>query len=120
MDFNEVTISGRLTRQPETKQAGSTTITSFSLAVNQNYKAKSGEWVDKTLFIDCKAWSSYGEYLAQKFEKGDWIVIKGSLELEEWEKDGQKNRKHVLNVQRAVTKPEKKNTDNSIGDDIPF
>jgi single-strand DNA-binding protein len=109
MNFNITILSGRLTGDPEVKQVGQTSLTTFSIAVNQGYKDKQGEWQDKTMFIECKAWAGYGEYLAGTLEKGKYAVIQGSLELETWEtQEGYKRQKHTLKVDRVDTAPEKK------------
>jgi len=49
-------------------------------------------------FVAVKIWGARGAAVAQHFVKGDGIVISGSLQVEQWEKDGQKQRKPVIVV----------------------
>ena len=53
--LNKIFIMGRLTRDPELRRTQSgTAVTSFSLAVDRDYKSQSGE--KETDFIDVVAW----------------------------------------------------------------
>lgn len=53
--LNKIFIMGRLTRDPELRTTNSgTSVASFSLAVDRNYKGADGE--KETDFIDCVAW----------------------------------------------------------------
>ena len=55
--LNKIFIMGRLTRDPELRRTQSgTAVTSFSLAVDRDYKSQSGE--KETDFIDVVAWRS--------------------------------------------------------------
>ena len=57
--LNKIFIMGRLTRDPELRRTQSgTAVTSFSLAVDRDYKSQSGE--KETDFIDVVAWRSTG------------------------------------------------------------
>ena len=53
--LNKIFIMGRLTRDPELRRTQSgTPVTSFSLAVDRDFKSQSGE--KETDFIDVVAW----------------------------------------------------------------
>ena len=55
--LNKIFIMGRLTRDPELRRTQSgTAVTSFSLAVDRDFKSQSGE--KETDFIDVVAWRS--------------------------------------------------------------
>ena len=52
--LNRIILMGRLTRDPELRRTGSgTAVTSFSLAVDRDFKSQSGE--KETDFIDIVA-----------------------------------------------------------------
>jgi single-strand DNA-binding protein len=99
--YNRTILMGNLTRDPETRAVGETSVTSFTLAVNKRYKDKSGNWTDRASFIDCKLWGARGEAFAKYLSKGDPALVEGSLEQETWEdKDtGAKRSKIILDVQ---------------------
>ena len=90
--LNKVFIMGRLTRDPELRRTQSgTAVTSFSLAVDRDFKSQSGE--KETDFIDVVAWRSTAEYVAKYFTKGRMAVVEGRLQIREWkDKDGNNRR----------------------------
>ena len=83
---------GRLTRDPELRRTGTgTAVTSFSLAVDRDFKSQSGE--KETDFIDIVAWRSTAEFVSKYFTKGRMAVVEGRLQIRDWtDKDGGKRR----------------------------
>lgn len=90
--LNEITIIGRLTRDPELRftQAG-TAVLNFTAAVDRDIADDNGD--RETDFIDCAAWDKKANFVNDYFLKGDMIVVSGRLQLRDWEdKDGNKRR----------------------------
>ena len=78
--LNKIFIMGRLTRDPELRRTQSgTPVTSFSLAVDRDYKTQSGE--KETDFIDVVAWRATAEFVAKYFTKGRMAVVEGRLQI---------------------------------------
>ena len=74
--LNKIFIMGRLTRDPELRRTQSgTPVTSFSLAVDRDFKSQSGE--KETDFIDVVAWRQTAEFVARYFTKGRMAVVEG-------------------------------------------
>ncbi len=90
--LNKIILMGRLTRDPELRRTGSgTAVTSFSLAVDRDFKSQSGE--KETDFIDIVAWRGTAEFVSKYFTKGRMAVVEGRLQLRDWtDKDGGKRR----------------------------
>ena len=90
--LNKIILMGRLTRDPELRRTGSgTAVTSFSLAVDRDFKSQSGE--KETDFIDVVAWRSTAEFVSKYFTKGRMAVVEGRLQIRDWtDKDGGKRR----------------------------
>ena len=90
--LNKIFIMGRLTRDPELRRTqNGTAVTSFTLAVDRDFKSQSGE--KETDFIDVVAWRSTAEFAAKYFTKGRMAVVEGRLQLRDWtDKDGNKRR----------------------------
>ena len=90
--LNKVFIMGRLTRDPELRRTqNGTPVTSFSLAVDRDFKSQGGE--KETDFIDVVAWRSTAEFVAKYFTKGRMAVVSGKLQIRSWtDKDGNKRR----------------------------
>lgn len=90
--LNKIFIMGRLTRDPELRRTQSgTPVTSFSLAVDRDFKSQSGE--KETDFIDVVAWRNTAEFVAKYFNKGRMAIVEGRLQIRDWQdKDGNKRR----------------------------
>lgn len=90
--LNRIILMGRLTRAPELRRTQSgTAVTSFSLAVDRDYKSQSGE--KETDFIDILAWRSTAEFVSKYFTKGRTAVVEGRLQIRDWtDRDGNKRR----------------------------
>lgn len=90
--LNHIVIMGRLTRDPELKRTpGGTAVTSFSLAVDRDFKSQSGE--KETDFIDVVAWKHTAEFVCSYFSKGRMAAVEGRLQVRDWrDKDGHNRR----------------------------
>ena len=95
MSINIVTISGNLTRDPELRQAGNTSVLSFGVAVNDRRKnQQTGQWENVPNFVDCTVFGSRADALAGLLHKGSKVAIDGKLRYSSWEgKDGKKRSK---------------------------
>ena len=91
MALNYIVLMGRLTKQPELRKTNSgVSVTSFTLAVDRDFKGQNGE--KETDFIDIVAWKNTADFVSKFFTKGRMAVVEGRLQIREWEKDGQKRR----------------------------
>ena len=95
MSINIVIISGNLTRDPELRQAGNTSVLSFGVAVNDRRRnPQSGQWENVPNFVDCIVFGSRADALAGLLHKGSKVAIDGKLRYSSWEgKDGKKRSK---------------------------
>ena len=86
--LNRITMTGRLTRDPELrKTANDISVTRFSIANQRNYKNSAGD--RETDFFNVTAWRSTAEFVTQYFRKGSLITVDGRLESRKYtEKDG--------------------------------
>ena len=90
--LNRIILMGRLTRDPELRRTqNGTAVTSFSLAVDRDFKSQSGE--RETDFIDIVAWRSTAEFVSKYFVKGRMAVVEGRLQIRDWtDREGGKRR----------------------------
>ena len=90
--LNHITLMGRLTRDPELRRTQSgTAVTSFTLAVDRDFKSQFGE--KETDFIDIVVWRSTAEFVSKYFTKGRMAVVEGRIQIRDWtDKDGGKRR----------------------------
>ena len=92
MSLNRIILMGRLTRDPELRRTQSgISVTSFTLAVDRDFKGQSGE--RDTDFIDIVAWRQTAEFVSKYFTKGRMAVVEGRLQIRDWkDKDGNNRR----------------------------
>ena len=77
--LNHIVMMGRLTKDPERRQAGDTPVCSFRIACDRDYKNKAGE--KETDFVDVVVWRKMGENVAKYFSKGRMAVVSGRLQV---------------------------------------
>lgn len=85
--MNDVKLSGRLARDPETKQTpNGVQITTFTLAVDRKFNR------EKADFIPIVTWRKTAEFVAKYFRKGQRVIIAaGRIEVDPYtDKDGNK------------------------------
>ena len=82
--MNNITLLGRLTRDPELKytQSGKA-FTKFSIAVTREFNR------DEADFINCIAWDKRAETICEYLRKGKRIALQGRLSVRSYEKDGE-------------------------------
>jgi single-strand DNA-binding protein len=98
-DFNQITLMGRLTRDPELKTVNSTSLANLSLAVGHTY-VSNGEKKEEVDYFNCVAWGKLADTLTKYFSKGKPIFVQGRMKLETWENsDGKKSSRHVVVIE---------------------
>lgn len=95
---NKVSLIGRLGAQPEVKtfETGST-LASFNLATNENYKDKDGQWHERTQWHTVNAWGKVAERVDKALKKGQEIIVEGKLVHKTYEsKTGEKRYSTII------------------------
>lgn len=92
--INVVAIVGNLTRDPELKHAGETTIAELGVAVNGSEK-KGGEWQERADFFDVTVFGNRASSCAEYLSKGSSVAISGRLRQDRWTNDNGDNRSKV-------------------------
>ncbi len=81
--MNQVVLTGRLTRDPESRQlASGKTVTTFSVATN-DYRGGS----EKSEYHPVVTWDRLAEICGQYLGKGQLVSIIGRLQTRQWEDD---------------------------------
>lgn len=89
--LNRITMTGRLTADPELRQTASQIFfTNFSIANQRNFKNSNGE--RDTDFYDVTAWRATAETVTKYFIKGSMITIDGRLESRKYTDKNGNNR----------------------------
>ena len=91
---NRVTLIGNLGRDPEVRRfENGAVVAKFSVATNENYKDKSGEWQTQTEWHDVVAWRNLGERAEATLKKGAMVYIEGKLTHRTWQDQDGNNRR---------------------------
>lgn len=87
--FQKFIAAGNLGGDPEIRQVGEKSVAKFRLAISE-------PWRKKTQWFSCEYWRG-GKVLGY-MSKGSAILIEGTLDNQEWEKDGQRKTQVVIKV----------------------
>ena len=95
MNINSVTVTGRLTADPELRYSGDgTAFATFSLAINR--PPRNGD-DQPAVFIDVVAFGAQAEALATHVGKGRKVAVQARLDMDRWSgDDGRTRTKHKL------------------------
>ena len=95
--MNCVLLTGRIGSDPELRTLPSgTQITEMRVAVNDNYKNKNGEKVERTHWVTVKAFGKLADLASTYLSKGNKVGIIGRLNYEEWETEGHRRSKVTI------------------------
>lgn len=88
MSFQQVTIVGRLGRDPEMRYTqDGTPVTNFSLAVDSSYNRQDGTKVKQTTWIRVSVWRNLAEGCNEYLKKGREALVIGTLSGDKVERD---------------------------------
>lgn len=90
MSINNITLVGRLVRDPELTyiQGSGTAVAKFTIAVDRDYKNKDGSVT--TDFIPVEIMGKPAEFCANYVTKGRLVGIVGSIRVDRYEQNGEK------------------------------
>jgi len=107
--LNNVTLMGRLTRDPETRymQNSDNSVTRFTLAIDRDFQRQGEE--RQSDFINCMAWNKTGEFIQKYFSKGAMLAVTGRIQTGNYtNKDGVKVYTTEVVAERASFTGEKR------------
>ena len=116
-DLNKLYLIGRLTKSvSEDEKAfgyvGQTAKATVSLAVNRSVK-KGDKYEDEVNYFYVNIWGKTAENLKPYLNKGQQILVEGTLRQNRWEKDGKKYDRLEINADQIRLLGGKKDGDNS-------
>ncbi len=78
--INKVTLIGHLGKDPELRTLeNGTAVVNFSVATNESYKDKNGDWQDHTEWHNVVAWRDLAERAEKSLKKGKLVYLEGKL-----------------------------------------
>ncbi len=119
--INKVILIGNLGRDPEVRTLESgAKVGKFSVATNESYRDKSGEWQTLTEWHNIVVWRGLAERTERDLKKGSMVYIEGKLTHRKWQdKDGVERytTEVVANLLRTLDRREAGGR--TFGDDFP-
>jgi len=93
---NKVILIGNLGKDPEVKYTPQgTAVARLTVATNERYKDKSGEWQDRTEWHNVVLWQRLAEIAGEYLKKGGKVYVEGRLQTRSWD-DKQTNQKKYM------------------------
>jgi single-strand DNA-binding protein len=95
---NKVSLIGRLGAQPEvTTFDTGRMLARFTMATNERFKDKEGNWQDNTQWHTINAWGKIAERVKKALNRGQEIILEGKLVHQTYEtKTGEKRYGTVI------------------------
>lgn len=125
--MNKIILTGRTTKDAEIGYLPGVGVAkmTFTMAVDRNYQKDKNN--KKTDFINCEIIGKHTENLAQYVTKGKAILVEGELNIEQYEKDGEKRSYTKVKVDKLEFLSSSNNEQRELNnfkeistDDIPF
>jgi single-strand DNA-binding protein len=96
---NKVILLGNLGKDPEVKYTpGGTPVAKITLATNERFKDKSGEWQDRTEWHNVVLWQRLAEIAGEYLKKGGKVYIEGRLQTRSWDDKTSGQKKYMTEV----------------------
>ena len=110
--LNQIVLQGRLTADPELRQTqNGNSVTTFTLACNRDRNK------EETDFISCVAWRQTAEFVSKYFQKGQLVLVRGSLQSRNWnDRDGNKRTSWEIVVDNVYFCESKKSDGYAVGE----
>jgi single-strand DNA-binding protein len=96
---NKVILIGNLGKDPEVKYTPQgTPVAKFSLATNERYKDKEGQWQDRTEWHNIVLWQRLAEIAGEYLKKGSKVYIEGRLQTHSWDDKQSGQKKYMTEI----------------------
>lgn len=97
--LNRVQLIGNLGKDPEIKYTPSgTAVAKLTIATNERYKDKGGEWQDRTEWHNVVLWQRLAEIAGEYLKKGGKVYIEGRLQTRSWDDKQTGQKKYMTEV----------------------
>jgi single-strand DNA-binding protein len=97
--LNRVQLIGNLGKDPEVKYTPQgTPVAKLTIATNERFKDKSGEWQDRTEWHNVVLWQRLAEIAGEYLKKGGKVYIEGRLQTRSWDDKTSGQKKYMTEV----------------------
>ena len=103
MNLNKVMLAGAVGKNPEIREVNGAKCATFTLATNERFKDKNGEYQTLTEWHNIVCWRGTAEFVEKYITKGSQVYVEGKIRTRSWEKDGEK--KYVVEIIASDLQP---------------
>lgn len=97
--LNRVQLIGHLGKDPEVKYTPQgTPVAKITIATNERFKDKGGEWQDRTEWHNVVLWSRMAEIAGEYLKKGKQVFIEGRLQTRSWDDKQTGQKKYMTEI----------------------
>src|SRR5438874_7942148 len=96
---NKVILIGNLGKDPEVKYTpNGMAVAKFSIATNERFKDKEGQWQDRTEWHNIVAWQRLAEIAGEYLKKGRSVYVEGRLQTRSWDDKETGQKKYMTEI----------------------
>jgi single-strand DNA-binding protein len=96
---NKVILIGNLGKDPEIKHTPQgKPVAQFSLATNERFKDKEGQWQERTEWHNIVLWDRLAEIAGEYLKKGGKVYIEGRIRTESWDDKQSGQKKYITKI----------------------
>lgn len=97
--LNRVQLIGNLGKDPEIKYTPQgTPVAKITIATNERFKDKGGEWQDRTEWHNVVLWQRMAEIAGEYLKKGGKVYIEGRLQTRSWDDKQTGQKKYMTEI----------------------
>jgi single-strand DNA-binding protein len=97
--LNRVQLIGNLGKDPEIKYTPSgTAVAKITIATNERFKDKGGEWQDRTEWHNVVLWQRLAEIAGEYLKKGGKVYVEGRLQTRSWDDKTSGQKKYMTEI----------------------
>jgi single-strand DNA-binding protein len=97
--LNRVQLIGNLGKDPEIKYTPQgTAVAKITIATNERFKDKAGEWQDRTEWHNVVLWQRLAEIAGEYLKKGGKVYIEGRLQTRSWDDKQTGQKKYMTEI----------------------
>jgi single-strand DNA-binding protein len=96
---NKVILIGNLGKDPEVKYTPQgTPVAKITIATNERFKDKDGQWADRTEWHNVVLWQRLAEIAGEYLKKGGKVYIEGRLQTRSWDDKQTGQKKYMTEI----------------------
>jgi len=96
---NKVILIGNLGKDPEVKYTPSgVPVAKVTLATNERYKDKDGEWKERAEWHNVVLWQRLAEITGEYLSKGSKVYVEGRLQTGSWEVKQTRQKRYMTEI----------------------